>query len=283
MKLCISNIAWRAEEEAQVARLLEAQGVAHIELAPLRAVTTPWAPDREEATRCRAFWAQHGMQIHALQALLFGRDGLALFEAPEARARMLDHLRGVLQLAQWLGAQRLVFGSPGQRRRNGLSVTDAGQIAADFFGQVGALAQQHGTQVCIEPNPEAYGCDFVTTAAQGEALVRAVHHPGFGLHLDAAGMHLAGDDGPQAVCRGIDVLGHFHISAPQLGHVDRSVPIDYAALLAALGQVGYAGCVSIEMRAEPQRSNLGGVAEAVGYMQQLLAVTREPETHPPRP
>ncbi len=272
MNLCISNIAWRAEEEPQVARLLAALGVARIELAPLRAVATPWQPDKDEALRCRAFWAAHGMQIDALQALLFGRDGMALFETPEARAKMLEHLRGVLQLAEWLGARRLVFGSPGQRRRGQLTVNAAHEIAVAFFREVANIAEKHGACLCIEPNPPTYGCDFVTTAAEGAALVRAVDSPGFGLHLDAAGLYLAGDDGAQSIHDSMDLLGHFHASAPQLGHVNRASPVDVPALLAALASRRYAGDVSIEMRAEPQRSNLARVAESVGWLQEQMAV-----------
>lgn len=271
MKLCVSNIAWRAAEEPQVAKVLADLGVRHIELAPLRAVSTPWQPDRDEALRCRTFWADHGLQIHALQALLFGRDGMALFETPEARLKMREHLRSVLQLSEWLGVHRLVFGSPGQRRRHALDDAALAEIAVPFFRDIGAIAQAHGCQLCIEPNPPAYGCDYVTTAQAGADLVRAVDHPGFGLHLDAAGMYLAGDDGPQAIRDHHALLGHFHLSAPQLGHVSRAAPVDYAALLAALAAQDYAGCVSIEMRAEAEAPNLPRVAETVGWLQQVLA------------
>lgn len=274
MIACISNIAWRADEEPAIARALQAAGVTAVELAPLRAVPVPWLPDRDKAMACRQFWADHGIRVVALQALLFGRDGLALFEDEPARQRMAEHLAGVLQLAAWLGATRLVFGSPGQRRKHGRPDSEVRDIGVAFFRSVGAVAQDLGACLCLEPNPPQYGCDWITTADEGAQLVRDVASPGFGLHLDAAGMLLAGDDGPAAVISHAASLRHFHVSAPQLGHVDRAAGVDYPGLLSALAATDYQGCVSIEMRAQPVASNLGAILESVGYLQQVLAASR---------
>ena len=268
--LCVSNIAWHPDEEAGVARALAAIGVRQIEIAPLRAVPVPWEPDTEKAKAYRAFWASHGIAVYAMQALLFGRDGLGIFGDAAARALTFDHLSGVLGLAELLGVKRLVFGSPLQRLRGERADVELVEIAVDFFSRLGEVAVQHGAQVCIEPNPPQYGCTWVTTAVEGAHIVRAVAHPGFGLHLDAAGMYLAGDRLPDAVQQGADQLGHVHFSAPQLGHVDRAGPVDYAALVAALRAAQYEGAVSIEMRAQAPGRNLAAVLESTALLQQLL-------------
>lgn len=272
MRLAISNIAWRADEEPQVARLLTAMGVDAVELAPGRAVADPANATEAQAVARRDWWAAQGVQVVALQALLFGQTGLALFEADAARHAMARHLHKILQLAAWLGARRLVFGSPGQRKRGAMPHEQAMEIATAFFRDLGQRAADLGVQLCIEPNPPHYGCDFVTTSVQGRELVQRVDSPGFGLHLDAAGIALAGEDPSQAVRgAGVESIRHFHLSAPDLGHVDRSCGIDYARLLGTLRDLGYPGYVSIEMRQREGTANLPFVAESLGFIAGLLA------------
>lgn len=254
-----------------MAGLLQTLGVAEVEIAPLRAVTDPGAPDPAQAAAYRQFWQGHGIQIRAMQALLFGCEGAALFEDAAQRQRLVARLTGVIELAARLGARRLVFGSPGQRKRGSRVEAELAAIATEVFGGLGHLAARDDICLCIEPNPPVYGCDWVTTASEGAAIVRAVGEPGFGLHLDTAGMWLAGDDGPQAVSAFMDVLRHVHLSAPQLGPVQRGGDVSHGAVLSALAAAGYDQTVSIEMRALAGESNLPQVAEALGYVQSLMA------------
>src|SRR5262245_32307461 len=116
--------------------------------------------------------------------------------------------------------------------------------------------------LCIEPNPPAYGCNFVTNSSEGLALVRAVDAPGFGLHLDAAGMVLAGEDPLAAIVAARSYLHHFHASEPQLAPL---VPagIDHARIGRTLRRVGYDGWVAVEMRRADDA--VGALARAVDH------------------
>jgi sugar phosphate isomerase/epimerase len=180
-----------------------------------------------------------------LQALLFGRPELTIFDSPAVRQATLDYLRRIIALAGRLGARILVFGSPGNRLRRNLSHVDALGVAVPFFREVAEAANAHGVVLCIEPNPEAYGCDWVTNVAQGIEVVDAVNHGGFGLHLDAAAMTLAGDPA-QAVTAAGARCRHFHVSAPFLHEVPGG-DVPHAALGRALAQIRFRGWVSIEM------------------------------------
>jgi sugar phosphate isomerase/epimerase len=150
-------------------------------------------------------------------------------------------------LAAGLGANRLVFGSPGNRRRGDLSVEQADEIAVEAFARLGAEAAELGVCFCIEANPVDYKCDYLTDAVASTAFVRAVDSPGVRLHLDTACMALAGDDAAERVQAGADVLAHVHLSAPQLGEVGPDGPVDHEAVAAALRAVDYDGHVSVEM------------------------------------
>jgi D-psicose/D-tagatose/L-ribulose 3-epimerase len=247
MTLAVSNIAWPADEELAVAARLAQLGVRAVEIAPTRVFTDPLHVPDHELIAYLAFWADHGAKVIAFQSMLFGRMDLTLFDDAATRRATRDHLVRFLELAGRMGVEVLVFGSPKNRRvPDGIPAEEAFAIARDFFADLGEIALQNGTCLCIEPNPPAYDCTFVTTAVQGRELVDAVNHPGFGLHLDAAGMTLAGDDIAAAITAA-RALRHFHVSAPHLGAIEDKV-VDHDAAAGALASIGYDRHVSIEMR-----------------------------------
>jgi sugar phosphate isomerase/epimerase len=244
MKLAVSNLAWPVESDGAAAELLGRHGVRAIELAPTKVWPRPAEATEEDVIAYRAFWERRGFQIVALQALLFGRPDLTLFDDPGTRGHTFDYLCRIMRLASCLGAGVLVFGSPGNRRVNGRPPAEVRPVAVDLFRRLGEAAHRHGVSFCIEPNPPAYGCDFVTTVEQGAQLVAEVGHPGFGLHLDAGGMALAGES-----LERVGAVGprHFHISEPHLCPIGTgSTP--HAVYAEQLRQVGYERWCSVEMR-----------------------------------
>lgn len=255
MKLSISNIAWLPEDDALVADVMRRHGVDGVELAPTTRWPKPLEASEDEVRAVRAFWNERGIEVVALQALLYGRPDLVVFGDAEARARTLEYLAGIARLGSWLGARALVFGSPKNRLVGELAPERAERIAVDFFRAAGDAAQAQGVVLCIEPNPPVYGCDWVTTAAEGLAIVERVGSPGFGLHLDAAGMALAGDPPVETLERCQGALCHFHVSEPQLGPIGEAGEggVDHALLGRTLARLGYGNRCSVEMRRDPAR------------------------------
>lgn len=263
MKLAVSNIAWASEEEHQVADALQRVGARHVEVAPTKVFSDPTATSAEERQRYSQFWSDRDISIVAFQSMLFGRPELSLFGSSAERAKMIEVLSKFIELAGMLGVKRLVFGSPKNRIvPGGMSAAEAEAIAVDAFTTLGAVATDNDTCFCIEPNPRAYDCNFVTTAAEGLDLVRKIAHPGFGLHLDAAGMTLAGDSVGDAVRAAEGELRHFHASAPYLGQLE-DTDVDHSAAAVALNDIGYDGYVSIEMRPGEPGNAVSTVTDAV--------------------
>jgi sugar phosphate isomerase/epimerase len=248
MKLAISNLAWDPGQDDAVAERMKAHGFSAVELAPTKYWQKPLDASEREVSALRSAWEKRGFPICALQSLLFNTEGLALFASAEARDAMRDYLRGIIRLGGALGARVLVFGSPKNRHKGELGEKQALAIAVPFFRELGEIAMAHGTCLCIEPNPKAYGCDFVTTSKEGLELVRAVNHPGFGLHLDAAGMTLSEEALPAAIAACEKQIRHFHASAPNLGPVGEDRLVDHRGAAAALRAQSYDRFVSIEMR-----------------------------------
>ena len=252
MKTALSNIAWTAQQDEAVAELMQLCGVTGVEVAPTRLWDEPLSVTDAQVEECLGFWRARGVEVIAMQALLFGKPELLLFDSDAVRAQLLDYLDGIMALAARLGAGPLVFGSPQNRTRGALPRDAALDIGSEFFRAAGRRARQHGVVLCIEPNPPQYNCDFITTSADALELVERVDDPGFGLHLDAAALHLVGEDAATAVARSIHVLHHVHASEPKLGALGEG-GVDHAALAAALRANEYQGFVSVEMRHDPQR------------------------------
>jgi D-psicose/D-tagatose/L-ribulose 3-epimerase len=246
MRLAISNIAWPAGSDAVVAPLLRKHGVAGIELALTKVWPEPLDVPAEEVRAYREGWEKRGLRIVALQALLFGKPHLTLFDDEPARRQTLDYLTGMIERAGQLGARALVFGSPKNRQRRERSPGEAWDIAVPFFRELGAVARRHGVSFCIEPNPPHYGCDFVTTVAEGIELVDAVADDGFKLHLDTAAMSLAGDSPTASITAAGRRCKHFHVSAPYLAEVGGGT-VAHGVFARALCAADYDGWISIEM------------------------------------
>ncbi|MCE9518750.1 MAG: sugar phosphate isomerase/epimerase [Verrucomicrobia bacterium] len=228
---------------------MEAAGVRHLEIAPTRiwpdlaTVTEYDARDFAEKIHARGF------SICAFQALLFGKPDLHVFGEDKGRA-CLDHLAKVCRLANWMGARALVFGSPKNRLRGALSIDEANVRAREFFRAAGDRAAVQGVVICIEPNPDIYGCDFLQSAAETASMVRAVDSPGIRMNLDMGELIHHGSDAACAVSDFLPLVGHFHVSEPMLAPFDDTRAAHRAAAM-ALKEAGYAGIVSLEMKAPP--------------------------------
>jgi sugar phosphate isomerase/epimerase len=247
MRLAVSNIAWPANADDEAARLLMRRQVGGVEIAPTKVWPRPLEATAAEIIAHRRRWEQSGIQIVALQALLFEKPQFRVFGSPPQRQECFDYLCGMIGLAARLGARVLVFGSPKNRVVGDLSSDVAQEIAVHFFRALGEEALQNEVVLCIEPNPVEYGCDFVTTVAQGVELVREVGHPGFGLHVDAAGMHLSGESARDSLALASTCWQHYHISEPFLAPIgDGCVP--HAILGAELQRLSYTQWLSIEMK-----------------------------------
>jgi D-psicose/D-tagatose/L-ribulose 3-epimerase len=250
VKLAFSNLAWPAEDDRTLLPELPELGFASLEVAPTRLWTEPLAQDDDAVAAVRARIEGAGLRIVALQSLLFQRPELQLFGDAASRQGLHDHLVGMARLASKLGATRLVFGSPGNRRRGDLPVDRADEIAVEVFSRLGAAAADLGVCFCIEANPVDYRCDYLTDAVASTAFVHAVDSPGVRLHLDTACMAMAGDDAAERIIAGADVLAHVHASAPQLGAVLPGGLVEHDVVADALRTVEYDGHVSVEMLAQ---------------------------------
>lgn len=247
MRISISNIAWEAAEDAVVAERLRAYGIDAVDVAPSRYFADVAAVDAADLTSVRAAWCARGCDIAGMQSLLYGTSGLNMFGEPAVRERMLGHLDAICRIGAALTAPRLVFGSPSNRDRSGLGDAEAHAIAIDFFRALGDVAANHAVTICLEPNPPAYGANFMTTSAETAAIVEAVGHSAIRMQLDLGAVAMNGESLREVLDRCAPLVGHVHLSEPNLRPLqDMDAHRRSAAALRA--EFGDACIVTIEMR-----------------------------------
>jgi sugar phosphate isomerase/epimerase len=269
MPLSISHIAWPPEQEAAALAFLRDLGISELEVAPVRAFGNALEAT-ESAVREKAGWyREQGFRIGSFQALLFGTEGLELFTPGAPSERLKEVLIATGRVAGWAGAGPMVFGSPRNRLRGDLGSAEALRRAAAFFREVGDACAEAGSCLVMEANPEAYGADFCTRLEDAVALVDAVDSPGFGLHVDAGGMALSGEDFVPVLCEAASRVRHVHASQPNLISFAEPDPV-HARIAAVLTESGYTGSVAIEMRAQPE--GLAAVASAIEAVRRIYGI-----------
>ncbi|WP_417787160.1 sugar phosphate isomerase/epimerase family protein [Stutzerimonas xanthomarina] len=216
MKLSISNIAWDIEHDASVAELLSGLSINAIDIAPGKYFPVPEATSARETRKVRDWWGGRDIQIIGMQSLLFGTVGLNMFGSAEIQNKMLNHLAAICRIASELGATWLVFGSPKNRDRSGLCDSKANDLSTAFFRRLGHIASDCGVTICLEPNPECYGANFMTSAHETLAVIKSVAHPAIKMQFDTGALTITGEDPVALLSNESDLIAHIHASEPEL-------------------------------------------------------------------
>ncbi|WP_046216457.1 sugar phosphate isomerase/epimerase family protein [Paenibacillus wulumuqiensis] len=268
MNLSISNIAWAKEEEQEIIDTLKSFSVNGIEIAPTKVWDIPADYNMEEALLYKNGWLKHGIEPVAMQSLLFGQKDLVLFQDEKTRIRLKQYLFKIIELAEVFGTTILVFGSPKNRYTGMISKQEQMNIAVPFFHELGEKAVKHNVIFCMEPNAKEYGCDFITNTNEAIDLIKAIDHPGFKLHLDAAVMTMNNENYAQTIETSMPYLAHFHVSEPFLNLIG-SQETDHQSIAEALISNQYEKWISIEMKNGLMDSNKESVKRALDFVTRI--------------
>lgn len=197
-----------------------------------------------------------------MQALLFGTVGLNVFGSSEVQHAMLQHLTAVCRIGAILGATRLVFGSPKNRDRTGLTDEQVMEIAIPFFKRLGDVAQFYGVMICLEPNPPCYGANFMVNNDETVEVVRQIAHPAIRMQLDTGAMTINNENSATVLQNSAMQIGHIHASEPDL------VPLgdgktDHATVAATIVKRLPGLVVSIEMLGTDSEPHLISIERAL--------------------
>lgn len=250
MKLAVSNIAWARHDDPEVLNLLRENGVTGIELAPTKIWEDWQGADYSAAAEYKDFLDGEGFAVPAMQAILFGRPELQVFDR-DSWDGFIEHFKLLAELAHGLGAGTLVFGAPKNRKRNSLAYFAAADMAVELFDRLARTVAGSGAVIGIEANPVEYACDFMTALADVHDIVRRTDSPQVQVHVDSAAIHMCRGNFRQEITA-LESFCHYHISEPLLAPIaGGEVAQDEG--YAVLRDTGYQGWVSVEMK-QPERS-----------------------------
>lgn len=246
MRLALSNLGFLSEDAPRVYTLLQADGYQGLEIAPSIFVgETPYDNVEKAAARAGEIKRDYGLAIASMQSIWYGCPG-NIFMPKEADVLAL-YTEKAVAFAAALGCGNLVFGCPKNR-----NVPEGGNAAAaqPFFARIAAQAAANGTCIALEANPAVYGTNYCNATADAFAVARQVPHLKVNYDL---GTLLTNSEDLQMLADNLPLVNHVHLSEPQLApielHAERRAL--YRALADLLRAGGYAGYVSIEMKAQP--------------------------------
>lgn len=275
--LSMSNIAWAPDERLDAYRLMANAGLTGLEIAPglfFHEAEDAFVPDQSSADQAIREMEAFGLKLVSMQSLLFGVPGAAMFEGRGARATFVKGMKRAIDLAGRFGIPNMVFGSPAQRNVPPKTPMDrALDEAAEVFHDLANHAASAGTRLAIEPNPAAYGTNFINTLEEAADFVMRVDHRALFTILDTGAMQMNGqyhDMCDRAKPFG-PILSHVHVSEPNLipapAFTDELSPV-----MQKLVDGGYKRAVSIEMRRPME--GLVDIEAAIGRFVAAAATAR---------
>ncbi|HWF19439.1 MAG TPA: sugar phosphate isomerase/epimerase family protein [Verrucomicrobiae bacterium] len=247
MKFAICNEifqGWKLEDAmAYAARA----GYDAIELAPFTIAPLVTEISAAERRRIRESAARAGIGICGIHWVLVQAEGMYLNHSDASvRAHTAKYLCDLVDFCADVGGKAIVVGSPKQRNLlPGVTPSQAWAWAAETFRHSVECAQKRGVILCLEPLSPAE-TDFINTAADAIRFVEQFRSPNFQIILDVKAMCSESQPIPDIIRASWPHFVHFHandknLKGPGFGEVD------FKPIAAALREVGYQGCVSVEV------------------------------------
>lgn len=262
MKLSISNIAWAAEQDAEMYQFLKVSGFQGLEIAPTRIF--PEAPyDRLNEAREWAAWLKDsfGLVVSSMQSIWYGHQE-KIFGSKEERKILIDYTKKAIDFSEVIGCKNLVFGNP--KNRDTDDVAGNYPTAIDFFREIGDYALEHHTTIAIEANPTIYKTRFINKTEQAVELACKCDSKGIKVNVDL-GTIIYNNEDVEYLRQIPEYINHVHISEPELNLIKRRNI--HSNLIYVLQDINYQGYLSIEM------GNKGGmevVKTTINYIKELL-------------
>lgn len=272
MKIALCNEVLQPQPFDQQCALAAALGYDALELAPFTLANDPTTISDAQARQFSRIAADHGLTISGLHWLLVAPSGLSIVSADASiRHRTTEVMCRLIELCALMGGDYLVHGSPKQRSvPPGTSSALALDRAQECLMRAAQLAERQGVTYCIEPLAPRE-TDLVNTVSQAVQLVDTINSPAFKTMIDCSAAGLAEAE-PVA-----DLIRRWWPSG-KLAHIQFNDPnrrgpgqggMNFAPILAALHEVGYAGVVAVEPF-DYVPDGPACAARAIGYLRGLM-------------
>jgi L-ribulose-5-phosphate 3-epimerase len=168
-------------------------------------------------------------------------------DAPEERARRAQFLARAIDIAAQLSAACVSLWSGARPEGSAASSEELDARLVEELRVLCRRAAEVGVTLAFEPEPGMH----VESMADFDRIIAAVGHPALRLTLDVGHAHLTEDSAEETVRRYAARLANVHLEGMRRPVHDHLVPwegdLDLGRVVAALGEVGYAGPATFEL------------------------------------
>jgi D-psicose/D-tagatose/L-ribulose 3-epimerase len=249
-----------------------AVGYDGLEIAPMTLGDEPHRLPAARRAELRRMAADAGIAITGLHYVLRAPAGLSITSADAAvRARTVDVMRALCELAVDFGAGYLVHGSPQQRELAPGDETEGRKRGAACFAAVAEAAEAARVTYCIEPlSPDQTA--FVNTVAEAATIVLEINSPAVKTMIDCSAAARGGEiePVPDLLRKWLPtgLIAHVHFNDPnRRGPGEGALRFD--PILRALHDGGYPGMAAIEpFDYRPDGPTCA--ARSIGYIRGLI-------------
>jgi D-psicose/D-tagatose/L-ribulose 3-epimerase len=257
------------EQQCAFARAVGYDG---LEIAPMTLGDEPHRLPAARRAELRRMAADAGIAITGLHYVLRAPAGLSITSADAAvRARTVDVMRALCELAVDFGAGYLVHGSPQQRELAPGEETEGRKRGAACFAAVAEAAEAARVTYCIEPlSPDQTA--FVNTVAEAATIVLEINSPAVKTMIDCSAAARGGEvePVPDLLRKWLPtgLIAHVHFNDPnRRGPGEGALRFD--PILRALHDGGYPGMAAIEpFDYRPDGPTCA--ARSIGYIRGLI-------------
>ena len=206
MKIAISNLAWRVDEDqSKVVELLDNHGIEFIELA----------------NRKRNFdqVLSSGKKVCSMQSI-FASDGFELLGSELDRSMIELKFFRALSDAENLGCRNIVYGCPKSRRMPDFDRSSKrDRVMSEVVRMFREISSaKKSITVAIEPVVERYGSQFLTNFRDAVKFVKKVDRPNIKVNLDLANVLETGVSASEVI-RDLKHVSHVHVSEMSLDKI----------------------------------------------------------------
>jgi len=242
-----------------------------LEIAPFTLGEEPHVLSSPRRAELRRAAAEAGIAITGLHYLMLAPKGLSITSSDAAqRARTVDVMSRLCNLAADLGAHVLVHGSPAQRTLEPGRDAEGRRWGAECFAAVAEVARAAGVVYCIEPLA-APDNQFVHTVEEAAAIVRGIGSASVRAMVDCSAAGRAEARSIPDLLRQwlpTGLIAHVHLNDP-----NRRGPgegeLAFAPILQALAEGGYQGSAAVEPF-DYRPDGPSCAARAIGYVRGLI-------------
>ena len=248
MKLGLCNEIFEAYPLERQFEITAELGAEALEISPFTLNADVRQITAAQRKQIRDAAAATGVEVAGIHWLLAKTEGFHVTSPdPEVRARTIAYLRELVRFGVEIGGKIAVVGSPLQRGLlPGVSYAQAWEWFREGLGAAADTEGAEGFTLCLEPLAPKTQNTFLFTAAEAARMAAEIGRPNVQVILDCYSAVEMEIDFPAAIRAVGPALGHFHLNDHN-GRAPGYGTMDFAPILGALLDLGYAGYADIEV------------------------------------